>query len=179
LYPVFVPTFRISTLIETAPEFGALNKEVRRLLAIQSDIRSALPAPLNPAVAVGSLNRGRLLLFAADNTTASKLRHLLPRLLQALQRRAPDITAIDLRVQVTAGTKSLRHKGKSMPSEAVAAFRALAAHLPPSSLQRASQRIAASSNSLSSDEQESFKGKEGQCDHHHQNANLQAAPRKS
>ena len=174
-----MPTFRISTVIETAPEFSALNKEVRRLLAIQSDIRGALPAPLNSAVAVGSLNRGRLLLFAADNATASKLRHMLPRLLQALQRRAPDITALDLKVQVTDSYKPLRHKGKLMPAEAVAAFRTLAAQLPTSSLQRASRRIAASSKSLSSDEQESFKGKEGQCDQDHQNAHLKAAPGKS
>lgn len=171
-------TSRISSLIETAPEFCALNKAVRRLLAIQSDIRSLLPLPLNSAVTVGSLSAGRLLLFAQDNATAGKLRHLLPRVLQALQRHAPDITAIDLKVQVTACDKSLPRKHKFMPPEAVAAFRQLAAELSPSSLQRASRRIAASAGALSSQEQESFKGKKSERDQKHKDPRLESPPAK-
>lgn len=166
-------TSRIGTLIETAPECGLLNKAVRRLLAIQSDIRNLLPAPFNSSVAVGSLSAGRLLLFTEDNATAGKLRHLLPRLLQALQRHAPDITAIDLRVQVTAHDKPLLRKRKFMPPEGIAAFRQLAGELSPSSLQRVSRRIA-----LSSHEQESFKGEKGERDQSHKDSHLKDPPSK-
>jgi hypothetical protein len=66
-----------------------------------------------------------------------------------------------------------------MPEQAVAAFRTLAAQLPASPLQRASRRIAASYKLSSSDEQESFKDEESDCDQNHQNANLEAPPSQS
>jgi hypothetical protein len=91
---------------------------------------------------VASIAKGRLLLLAQDPAAAAKLRHLLPSLLRAVKRAAPEVTAMDLRVQVRDYPKSLPRKQNLITPEARAAFAALASRLPPSPLKSALGRIA-------------------------------------
>jgi hypothetical protein len=149
---LLVPLIR--NLFETTPELRVLREEVRHLLAIESELRSSIPGTLKAGIA--SIVHGRLLILTPDNAAASKLRQLLPRLLRTVQQSAPDITSIEVRVQVTECPKPLPHKQKYMTPQARAAFETLAARLPPSSLQRAVVRIAGPSH-RSEHQQESFK----------------------
>jgi hypothetical protein len=132
----------IRSLIETTPELRDLSNEVRHLLAAEAELRGALPDALKMTASVASIAKGRLLLLAQDPAAAAKLRHLLPSLLRAVKRAAPEVTAMDLRVQVRDYPKSLPRKQNLITPEARAAFAALASRLPPSPLKTALGRIA-------------------------------------
>jgi hypothetical protein len=90
------------------------------------------------------------------------LRHLAPHLLRSFARRDPDVTAIQVRVQVTKRVNPLPLKRKSLGPEVRAAFQALAGRLPPSNLRRAVSRVAKPQSAASDHEQEAFEGEESQ-----------------
>lgn len=156
--------FRIGPLLDGLTEIQSLTRQVRRLRALQHQLRTVLPADLSASISVASLADGRLVLVTENGAAAAKLRHLAPNVLRVLAQRDPDVTAIHVRVQVTQRVNPLPQKRKSVGPKGRAALQALARQLPPSALRRAIRHLAATGAIASENEQESFEGEESQKD---------------
>lgn len=153
---------RIGDLLDAVSDVQALTRQVRRLIALAEHVRAVLPAELSTSISVASFREGRLALVTENGAAAAKLRHLAPHLLRSLARRDPDVTAIQVRVQVTKRVKPLPLKRKSLGPEVRAEFQALAGRLPPSSLRQAVSRVANPRSVASDYEQEAFEGEKSQ-----------------
>ena len=153
---------RIGHLLDALTDVHALTQRARHLLALQEQVRAALPAELSASTAVASLKQGQLVLVAENGAAAAKLRHLAPQILRSLAQRDPEVTAIQVRVQVTKRVNPLPLKQKSLGLAGREAFQALARRLPASGLRRAILHVANPRAAASDNQQETFEGEKSQ-----------------
>jgi len=132
---------RVGLLIDTIPELRALNREIRRLTALQSVLAEVLPDKLATFATVASMNAGELVLFADNGAVAAKLRQMTPRILTALQQRGFEITGIRLQVQVSMRDNPLPQKQISLSAGARNVIDSLTDRLPASPLKAALKRL--------------------------------------
>jgi hypothetical protein len=157
-FPLVAPvTVLVRDLIEATPELRPVIHQARRLAQLNKELRAALPPELAGSVSAASLTTGTLLLVADSGAAAAKVRHLGPKLCQALRHHAADLTSIEVRVQVTNRVKPLPIKQKTVSRAARTAFRALAGRLPPSPLQWAALRFSSHEDPALDAQQEAFK----------------------
>jgi hypothetical protein len=154
---------RVSRLLDDSA-LQKLTGQARHLLALQHIVRASLPAELAALASVGSLTSGRLTLFVDNGAAAAKLRHLAPVLLEKLAGRAPEVTAIQLRVQAGSFGNPLPKKLKTVGPAGGKALKALADRLPNSPLRQAVRRL---SRHCLEDEQKAFEKKERYKDQNH------------
>lgn len=147
---------QIRDLFDSLGELRELRNQCRRRFLLQAIVRVSLPEGLKPHVSVAALDNGRLILAANDGAAAAKLRHLAPRLLEIVRQRAPEVSAIQIRVQATLIGNPLRQKQIFLSPKARAALENLAQNLPPSGLREALMRFATRLSTSSRNEQDSF-----------------------
>lgn len=134
-----------------AGSVGPLMQAARQLASLEAEVLSLLPPGLGGGVAIGGIKNdardsreATLVLLAAHSAAAARLRQVVPTLLERLQRRGSQITAIRVRVQPQGGNDSLwpqetekPPKRAKMTAVGVNSLAALANELPDSPLRQA------------------------------------------
>lgn len=136
-----MPETRVGLLIDALPELRALNRDVRRLMALQSALAEVLPDNLAAFATVASMNAGELVLFVDNGAVAAKLRQMTPRILASLRQPGYEITGIHLQVQVSKRGNPLPQKQISLSAGARNAIGALSDRLDASPLKSALKRL--------------------------------------
>jgi len=108
---------------------AALLPAVARVAALQKDCAAILPA-LFEHCSVLRIDAGQLVLAAPSSALATKLKQQLPKLQDGLLKRAWQVSAIRIKVQVrNISEKKLHEKQLALPASALAALTALARDL--------------------------------------------------
>jgi hypothetical protein len=140
---------RIGLLIDRLPELQTLNRQVRRLLALQDILTEVLPDSLASSTTVALSATDELILFADNGAVAAKIKQIAPRILTFFQERTQEVTAIRVQVQVRIRHNPLPPKHISLSPIARQAISELSATLDASPLKSALQRLGARKRNLS------------------------------
>jgi hypothetical protein len=137
-----VPVQKIDALLG-GRELQALSRKARRLMELQQVFLDAAPPALSRASRVKGCKTGILFLSAENAAVATKLRQLAPTLLLNIRKTEPEITGIQIAVQVkdvTAPRQKTPQKS-ALSAENVGVFRKLSDALPQSELKSALARL--------------------------------------
>lgn len=96
-----MPTNKIGKFLTTSAELKALSDKAQRLLQLQNTFFDSAPPLLAQASRVKNFREGVLFIVAENTAVATKLRQLTPRLLINIRKHEPQITGIQVTVQVT------------------------------------------------------------------------------
>jgi len=140
---------RIGLLIDRLPQLQSLNRQVRRLLALQDILTEVLPDSLASSTTVALSAADELILFADNGAAAAKLKQLAPRILIFFRERRHEVTAIRVQVQVRIRHNPLLPKQISLSPVARQAISELSATLDASPLKSALQRLGGRKRHLS------------------------------
>ena len=132
---------RIGLLIDRLPQLQSLNRQVRRLLALQDILTEVLPDSLASSTTVALSAAEELVLFADNGTAAAKLKQLAPRILVFFRQQGHEVTAIRVQVQVRIRHNPLLQKQISLSPTARQAISELSATLEASPLKSALERL--------------------------------------
>jgi hypothetical protein len=136
-----VTSERIGLLIDRLPQLQSLNRQVRRLLALQDILTEVLPDSLASSTTVALSAAEELVLFADNGAVASKLKQLAPRILVFFRQQGHEVTAIRVQVQVRIRHNPLLQKQISLSPTARRAISELSATLDTSPLKSALERL--------------------------------------
>jgi hypothetical protein len=139
-------TKKLDEFLASATEVGPLVPQAAELLDLRQALRELLPASLRDLCQIARVKQGKVVIFAENNAIAAKIRLLEPAIVAKLGRERPNVTGIDVRVQVGTPrpTKSGTPEMRLSPG-AGAALRALLDRLPDSRLREAIRALAAKS----------------------------------
>ena len=132
---------RIGLLIDRLPQLQGLNRQVRRLLALQHILTEVLPDGLASSTTVALSTANELVLFADSGAIAAKLKLLAPRILDFFQQQGHEVTAIRVQVQVRIRHNPLPQKQISLTPMARQAISELSSTLEASPLKSALERM--------------------------------------
>ncbi len=132
---------RIGLLIDRLPQLQSLNRQVRRLLAMQDILTEVLPDSLASSTTVALSAAEELVLFVDNGTAAAKLKQLAPRILVFFRQQGHEVTAIRVQVQVRIRHNPLLQKQISLSPTARQAISELSATLETSPLKSALERL--------------------------------------
>lgn len=96
-----MPTNKIGQFLTASAELKALSDKAQRLLQLQNTFFDSAPPLLAQACRVKNFREGVLFIVAENTAVAAKLRQLTPRLLSNIRKQEPQITGIQVTVQVT------------------------------------------------------------------------------
>jgi hypothetical protein len=136
-----VTSERIGLLIDRLPQLQSLNRQVRRLLALQDILTEVLPDSLASSTTVALSAAEELVLFADNGAAAAKLKQLAPRILVFFRQQGHEVTAIRVQVQVRIRHNPLLQKQISLSPAARQAISELSATLDASPLKSALERL--------------------------------------
>jgi len=136
-----VTSERIGLLIDRLPQLQSLNRQVRRLLAMQDILTEVLPDSLASSTTVALSAAEELVLFVDNGTAAAKLKQLAPRILVFFRQQGHEVTAIRVQVQVRIRHNPLLQKQISLSPTARQAISELSATLETSPLKSALERL--------------------------------------
>ena len=91
---------RIGLLIDRLPELQGLNRQVRRLLALQHMLTEVLPGSLAASTTLALSATNELVLFTDSGAIAAKLKLLAPRIVDFFRQQGHEVTSIRVQVQV-------------------------------------------------------------------------------
>jgi hypothetical protein len=134
-----MPAQKIGTLLTTSGDLKALSEKARRVLQLQQVFFASAPPSLAQASRVGNYRAGTLFLLADNAAVAAKLRQLAPRLLLNIRKQEPQVTGIQVAVQVTksrAGPGTRPAKGR-LSTDSIGHFSKLSERMPDSPLKTA------------------------------------------
>lgn len=94
-------TLRLNSYLNTNPELGYLSYKAEQFLALQRFYDRTAPASLSNASHVVCLTDYILIVATQNSAVAAKLRQLAPALTHAFQDGGHEVTAIQVKVQVT------------------------------------------------------------------------------
>lgn len=114
----------------------SLMPKAQRLLELRRVLASRLPANLRRSCTIANYMQGKVVIFAENSAVAAKLKLLAPDLRDALEKRAIEVTGIDIQVQPTEPVHT-PEKSMSLPPQALHDLAALEAQLPDSDLKKA------------------------------------------
>ena len=134
-----MPTIKIGTLLTAPGELKALSGKAQRLLRLQQEFHDAAPPALAGATRVKNYREGTLVISADNAAVAAKLRQLTPRLLVIIRKNQPEVTGIQVVVQVRKSQNEGRAKSgkKALSIESIEKFRALSEGVADSPLKAA------------------------------------------
>lgn len=133
-----VPARPISFYFRSLEGTGSPLAEARLLAELDRTYREVAPRALRHLSGIVSYRDGTIKIRATSGAAAAKLRHMSPRLIQALRERGFEVTSIQALVQASQpsppgpGTPLRR-----LSPKAVESLEALAGRLPPSPLRAA------------------------------------------
>jgi hypothetical protein len=133
----------VAEVLSRTDAFAPLRAGVEQIAAMERDLAQLLPDYLAASVEPGFIKDGTLVLFAAHNALAARLRHLEPRLVTELQARGWALDALRIRVRPQAVKEPPQPKQARVTPIGASALQALAEALPPSPLQQALAKMAA------------------------------------
>jgi hypothetical protein len=133
----------VAEVLRRTDAFAPLRAGVEQIAAMERDLSQLLPDYLAASVEPGFIKDGTLVLFAAHNALAARLRHLEPRLVTELQARGWPLNALRIRVRPQSVKEPPPVKEARMTPVGASALRTLAETLPPSPLQEALAKMAA------------------------------------
>jgi hypothetical protein len=89
----------ISRYLKASPELAAIAQHAERLIALQHLFEAIAPPLLARSCRVANFKQGKLVLLAANNLLAAKLRQIVPSLTDEFCNRGWQVTAIHVAVQ--------------------------------------------------------------------------------
>ena len=134
-----MPTHKIGNLLTAPGELKALSGKAQRLLRLQQEFLDAAPPALAQATRVKNYREGTLLISADNAAVAAKLKQLAPRLLIIIRKNEPQVTGIQVAVQVRKSQNDARTKSKKqqLSIDSIEKFRMLSEAVPDSPLKSA------------------------------------------
>lgn len=132
-----MPAHPAHSFLNAAPNLQALLQQAQKLLALQLAWNEVAPKPLAAASRVGALRQQTLIVYANNGAIAGKLRQLVPSLLEKIQKRGVEITAIRVDVQVEALPPGKKPKDLTVSHNALSSLEKLERSLADSPLKNA------------------------------------------
>lgn len=123
---------------------SAITEKARRLAALQRVLAREAPVGMARMCAVANLRDGVVVIHAANNATAAKMRLILPRLLASFQANRADVNGVRIELQTprTPTNGAGRRPTRVISASAGAQLDACAAGLPDSPLRQALHNLA-------------------------------------
>jgi hypothetical protein len=122
----------VADFLQTHDRLAALLPAIARIAALQKDCVAILPN-LFEHCSVMQFDAGKLVIATPNAALAARLKQQLPRLLEALQNRAWQVSAVRIKVQVgNIPDRESRAKQLHLPPQAVSSLTALNAALEDS-----------------------------------------------
>jgi len=134
-------TLRLNSFISSIKELGLLAGKVKQLRAYQTHYAQIVPLSLLRSSQVIQLEQTVLTVSANNGAVAAKLRQMAPELLGQLQQRGCEVTAIQVKVQVTQTVLAKPPSRFLISSKSKQQISELSDKLPPSPLRNALQRL--------------------------------------
>ncbi|HWH47412.1 MAG TPA: DciA family protein [Burkholderiales bacterium] len=132
---------RIGLLIDRLPELQGLNRQVRRLLALQHMLTEVLPGSLAASTTLALSATNELVLFTDSGAIAAKLKLLAPRIVDFFRQQGHEVTSIRVQVQVRILHNPLLQKQIFLSPVARQAISELSSTLDASPLKSALERL--------------------------------------
>src|SRR5215831_16109981 len=104
--------------LDQADGASALMPQAERLLELRKIFSSLLPDSLARRCSVANYKQGRVVVFASDGATASKLKLMLPSLLEQLSGRATEVTGLAVVVQARESEPQVPEKSAKLSDAA-------------------------------------------------------------
>jgi len=127
----------IGSVLRSLRELEATLVRVKRLAALQRVYASAVPADLADRSRVVLDRPGAVVVVADTSAIAHKLRQLTPRIVQEIVKFAPEVTSIQVEVQVTLRSDLHARTRPAIGPRGLASLRELCEVLPESPLREA------------------------------------------
>lgn len=133
---------RIQRIVSDDPALAALWRQTQSLRDLQRIYEAWIPLPLRVSSRIGYVLGNELRVLADSGAIASRLRLLLPALLDEFRSKGCDFSAIRVAVQVRpTRTGERKHLAKQIDDEGRQALRALSETLPDTPLRAALERL--------------------------------------
>ena len=132
---------RLNSYFTGQPELRGLVRQAQRLTALDELYRSATPATLAKTSRVIGLEQQILIIGADNGAIAAKLRHLIPNILNQIQKGSAEITGIRVKVQVNSAPAQPHAVPHAMSEKGRQSLTDFAASLDNSPLKSALQRL--------------------------------------
>lgn len=132
-----MPAHPAHSFLSAAPNLQALLQQAQKLLALQKAWNEVAPKPLAAASKVGAVRQQTLIVYANNGAVAGKLRQLVPSLLEKIQKRGFEVTAIRVDVQVEALPPGKKPKDLTVSHNALSSLEKLEHTLADSPLKNA------------------------------------------
>lgn len=136
-----MPAHLANSFLNAAPNMQSLLQQAQKLLLLQKAWNEVAPKPLATASIVGAAHQQTLIVYANNGAIAGKLRQLAPRLLEELQNRGIEITAIRVDVQVRIPPPGKKAKDLAVSHNALISLENLENNLADSPLKTALQTL--------------------------------------
>jgi hypothetical protein len=121
---------------------ASLMPQARRLIELREILAAALPESLARYCSIANYKQGRVVIFAANNAVAAKLKLLSPKLSEEFSRRAAEVTGLEVRVQPLNSPVQPIEKSAKLSTVAAGAISRLAEQLSDSELKTVLGRVA-------------------------------------
>jgi len=132
----------LGALLDESGDVTALMPQAKRLITLRQILAEVLPSGLSQYCSVANWRRGRLVIFAENNSVAAKLRLLCPGLVSHYLKRGTEVTAIDIRVQPSSSSRLTQQKQAVMTPAAAQALLSFAGQLADCELKTAVAALA-------------------------------------
>jgi hypothetical protein len=132
---------RFNALCKENPELAALSGQADSLTASQKIWSAILPDTLKPFTQAGSVNHGRLTVYADNGAVAAKIKLLLPSLLNELQKQGLEVTSIRVEMQVKSSPRKPAKPRRNISPQAASSLGKLADDLRGSALGEALAKL--------------------------------------
>ncbi|MDP3482743.1 MAG: DUF721 domain-containing protein [Sulfuricella sp.] len=136
-----MPAHPAHSFLSVAPNLQALLQQAQKLLVLQKAWNEVAPKPLADASRVGAVRQQTLIVYANNGAIAGKLRQLVPSLLEKIQKRGIEVTAIRVDVQVEAPPPGKKPKDLAVSHNALSSLGKLEHSLADSPLKNALQNL--------------------------------------
>jgi len=137
---------RLNSFFSSNQELRQISGKVRQLRAFQSHYEQIAPPSLLRSSHVAQIEGSVLILAANNGAVAAKLRQLTPELIRQLELQGCEVTAIQVRVQVTLPPNAHTPHPASLSAKGKEQLSNLAATLSESPLKSALERLARKTN---------------------------------
>lgn len=132
-----MPAHPAHSFLSAAPSLQGLLQQAQKLLALQKAWNEVAPKALAAASRIGAMRQQTLIVYANNGAVAGKLRQLLPSLLEKIQKRGFEVTAIRVDVQVEALPPGKKPKDLTVSPNALSSLEKLEESLDDSPLKNA------------------------------------------
>jgi hypothetical protein len=136
-----MPAHPAHSFLSEAPNLQGLLQQAQKLLALQEAWNKVAPKALAAASRVGAVRQQTLIVYANNGAVAGKLRQIVPSLLEKIQNRGVEVTAIRVDVQVETPPPSKKPKDLAVSNNALSSLGKLEHSLGDSPLKNALQKL--------------------------------------